>query len=171
MKFIWISSVILLLSLLASTGLSQKKLHPKITKEQAVKVVQENFPDATIEGSELEKEAGKMIWSFDLKVSGETKEVWVDAKTGQIIKTEVESAAQEKDEKVADEAEKVALKKVPGEVTKTTIKDEKGNKVYSFEIKTKEGKTVEVDVNAKTNKVMKIESEESEKGEKEEKED
>ena len=171
MKFICISIALLLLPLVVSTGLSQKKLHPKITKEQAVKVVREKFPEATIEGSELEEEEGKTIWSFDLKVSGETKEVWVDAKTGKIIKTEVESAAREKDEKVADKAEKAALKKVPGEITKTAVKDEKGNKVYSFEIKTKKGKTVEVDVNAKTNKVVKVESEESEKGEKDEKED
>ncbi len=156
---------LLVCMIVVSTSFAQKKNDAKITKEQATKVALEQFKDAVIQSSELEKEEGKLIWSFDLKVGETTKEVWVDAKTGKVIKAEEESAVKEKEEQVSDKAEKAALKKVPGEIVQKELKKEKGKTIYSFEIKTKDGKIVEVDVNAKTNKVMKIETEDSEKGE------
>ena len=156
---------ILAMILAASIGLGQKKHSTKISKMQATRTVQEQFKGATIKSSELEKEEAKLVWSFDLKVDGAMKEVWVDANTGKVIKTEEESAAKEKEEQVSEKAEKAALKKVPGEIVKSEVKKEKGETIYSFEIKTKEGKTVEADVDAKTNKVVKIETEDDEKKE------
>jgi uncharacterized membrane protein YkoI len=154
--------IVLLCTFVVSTGFAQKKSNAKITKEQATKTVLEQFKDATIQESELEKEGGKLIWSFDLKVGNAIKEVWVDAKTGKIIKTEEETAVKEKEEQVSEKAEKVALRKVPGEIIKKEVKKEKGETIYSFEIKTKAGKIIEVDVNAKTNKVLNIETEDVE---------
>jgi uncharacterized membrane protein YkoI len=149
--------------LIVTSSFAQTKKDAKITKEQATKVTLEQFKDATIQSSELEKEEGKLIWSFDLKVGEKTKEVWVDANTGKVIKTEEESSVKEKEEQVSDKAEKVALKKVPGEVIKKEVKKEKGKMIYSFEIKKKDGKIFEVEVDAKTNKVLKVEAEEAEK--------
>jgi uncharacterized membrane protein YkoI len=154
---------VLVCMLFVSTSFTQKKMESKITKEQATKIALEQFKDAIVQSSELEKEEGKLIWSFDLKVGETTKEVWVNANTGKVIKAEEESAVKEKEEQVSDKAEKAALKKVPGEIIKKEVKKEKGKTIYSFEIKTKDGKIVEVDVNAKTNKVLKVEAEEAEK--------
>jgi uncharacterized membrane protein YkoI len=156
---------ILAVTLAVSTGIAAKKLHPRISKGQATKIVHREFKGAVIESSELENEEGKLIWSFDLKVGSETKEVWVDARTGKIIKTEEESLAGEIQERDTDQAEKVALKKVPGDVVKSTMKEKKGKMICSVEILTKAGKTVEVDVDQKTNKIVQIETEEAAKKE------
>ena len=162
MKFV----VTLLAMILAtSIGSGQKKHSARISKVQATKTVQEQFKGVAIKSSELENEEGKLVWSFDLEVDGAVKEVWVDANTGKVIKTEEESATKEKEEQVSEKAEKTALKKVPGDVVKSEVKKEKGKILYSFEIKTKGGKTVEADVDAETNKVVKIETEEDEKKE------
>ena len=154
---------ILVFTLTASVGFAQKKPHPKISKLQATKIVHEQFKDATIKSSELEKEEGNLVWSFDLNVNGATTEVWIDAKTGKVIKTEEETVAGEKEEQATEQAEKAALKKIPGDITKSEVKKEKGKTLYSFEIKTKGGETVEVDVDKKTNRVVKVETEEKEK--------
>jgi uncharacterized membrane protein YkoI len=162
---------ILALMLIVSASFGQKKHKAKISKEEATKIVLETVKGGTIAGSELEKEEGKLVWSFDVKSDSVIKEVWVDAATGAVIKTETESARNEKEEQISEKTEKAALNRVPGEVLKKEMKTEKGKTIYSFEIKTKKGKTVEVDVNAKTNKVIKIETEEEKKDGKEEKED
>jgi uncharacterized membrane protein YkoI len=166
-------SIIIVLTFLfvVSPSFSQKKSESKITKEQATKTILEQFKDASIQESELEKENGKLIWSFDLKIGDAIKEVWVDANTGKIIKTEEESAAKEKKEQVSEKAEKAALKKVSGEIIKKEVKKDNGKTIYSFEIKKKDGKIVEVDVNAKTNKVLKVEAEDATKDEEKEDKD
>ena len=151
---------ILAVCLVVSTGLASKKAHPRISKGQATKIVHREFKGAVIESSELENEEGKLIWSFDLKIGGATKEVWVDARTGTVIKTEDESPAAADEERTTDEAEKAALKRIPGSVVKSTVKEKKGKMICSVEILTKAGKTVEVDVDRKTNKIVQIETEE-----------
>jgi hypothetical protein len=78
--------IVIALALVVSASFSQKKTGAKITKEQATKIVLEQFKDAAIQSSELEKEEGILIWSFDLKIGEAIKEVWVDAKKGKIIK-------------------------------------------------------------------------------------
>jgi uncharacterized membrane protein YkoI len=164
--------VAILVCLLAvSACFAQKKLNAKITKEQATKVVLEQFKDATVKSAELEKEENKVIWSFDLKIGEGIKEVWVDANTGKIIKTEEESAVKEKEEQIPEKAEKAALKKVPGKIVEKTVLSENGKTIYAFEIKAKSGKTVEVKVDAKTNKVLKVEEEKEEKEDEEEEKD
>ena len=60
-----------------------------------------------IESSELEKESGKLIYSFDIRNrKGTISEVWVDAKNGKIIKIQEEDAKAEADEKRKDKMEK-----------------------------------------------------------------
>ncbi len=60
-----------------------------------------------IEDAELEKEAGKLIYSFDIRnQKGTISEVWVDAKTGKVIKVEEENAKAEAKEKRQDKKEK-----------------------------------------------------------------
>lgn len=53
-----------------------------------------------VENEELEKEKGKLVYSFDIRNNkGTISEVWVDAKTGKVVKVEEEDAATEAKEK------------------------------------------------------------------------
>lgn len=65
----------------------------KITEDAARAVALERVPNATIKEVELEKEHGKLIWSFDLTVAGKPgiEEVNVDARTGKIVSVEHEA--------------------------------------------------------------------------------
>ena len=78
--------------------------HAKITEAAAVATAQAKVPKGTIEALELERENGKLLWSFDFKVAGKTgiDEVNVDAMTGKAGKVVHESPAAEKKEAAAD---------------------------------------------------------------------
>jgi uncharacterized membrane protein YkoI len=73
----------------------------KISKEQAQQTALAKAPGGTIKEGELEKEKGKLIWSFDISTPGSpnTTEVNVDAITGDVISVETETPAQQKKEK------------------------------------------------------------------------
>jgi hypothetical protein len=73
----------------------------KISRADAEKMALEKVPSGTIKEGELEKEKGKLIWSFDISIPGsrDIKEVHVDAITGQVVSVETESAAAEAKEK------------------------------------------------------------------------
>jgi hypothetical protein len=72
--------------------------HPKITMKQARATALAALPNAKIKSAELETEEGQFIYSFDMKTPQGIKEVWVDAMTGQVVRTENESSADEKKE-------------------------------------------------------------------------
>ena len=62
-----------------------------------------------IKSGELEKEHGKMIYSFDIRTAkGKMQEVGIDAVSGEIVENKTESAADEAKEKAAD---KMMMKK------------------------------------------------------------
>ena len=73
----------------------------KVTKADAEKIALEKVPGGTIKQGELEKEKGKLIWSFDITMPGtkDLKEVQVDAISGAIVSVETETPAAEKKEK------------------------------------------------------------------------
>ncbi|MFI5227506.1 MAG: PepSY domain-containing protein [Gemmatimonadales bacterium] len=79
--------------------------HTKITETVAAATAQKRVPTGSIDGVELEREKGKLIYSYDMKVPGKsgTDEVNVDAMTGKVIGYSHESAASEAKE-AADEA-------------------------------------------------------------------
>ena len=56
----------------------------------------------TIKSKELEKENGKLIYSFDIRTKSGIHEVNVDAVTGEIVEDSVESKAAEAKEKQQD---------------------------------------------------------------------
>jgi uncharacterized membrane protein YkoI len=149
--------VFLLFFVVLAPAAAQKKGATELTKEQATKVVREQYKNAVILESELETEHGVKVWSFDLKTDKTITEVWVDAHTGKIVKTEKESAAAEKNEKAVEAAEKAALKEVPGTVVATGQETKKGVIMYTFEITKADGTSYEVEVNGKTNKVTEVE--------------
>jgi uncharacterized membrane protein YkoI len=72
----------------------------KITKAEAAKIALARVPNGTIKESELEKEKGKLIWSFDVATPGTKNitEVNVDAITGEIVAVDIETPEKEKAE-------------------------------------------------------------------------
>ena len=69
----------------------------KITGDSALKVARKRVPNSTMTSGELEKEHGKLVFSFDLAVAGKPgiEEVQVDAVSGAIVSVEHESAEEE----------------------------------------------------------------------------
>jgi uncharacterized membrane protein YkoI len=69
----------------------------KVSQTDAQATALAKVPNGTVKESELEKEHGKLIWSFDIATS-DTKditEVNVDAITGDVVGMDKESAASE----------------------------------------------------------------------------
>jgi uncharacterized membrane protein YkoI len=95
-----------------STGcVTEEKREAKVSKEQAEKTALAKVPGGTIKEGELEKEHGKLIWSFDISTPNSTdiKEVQVDAITGELVSVKTESAraeAKEKKKEKEDDDEK-----------------------------------------------------------------
>jgi uncharacterized membrane protein YkoI len=73
----------------------------RITKADAEKIALAQAPNGTIKEGELEKEKGRLIWSFDIATPGskDMAEVQVDAQNGQIVTVEKETPKQEEKEK------------------------------------------------------------------------
>ena len=78
----------------------------KITLEQAREIAMKE-DSGTVESEELEKEKGKLVYSFDIRnAKGTITEIWVDAKNGNVIHKSEEDAAAEAMEKAADAKKK-----------------------------------------------------------------
>jgi uncharacterized membrane protein YkoI len=78
----------------------------KITKEQAQETALKRAP-GTVETSELEREHGKLVYSFDIRnAKGTIDEVQVSAITGKVLRVEHENKKQEAAEKRKESREK-----------------------------------------------------------------
>lgn len=79
--------------------------HAKISEAAAAVTASKRVPKGKIEGVELERENGKLMYSYDIKTEGKSgiDEVNVSAVTGKIIGFSHESAADEARE-AAEEA-------------------------------------------------------------------
>jgi len=83
------------------------KAQAKVTSDAAMKTALAKVPGGTISEAELEKEHGKLVYSFDItapKKSG-VQEVLVDASSGKVVSTKHESAAAEAKEHAAEAKE------------------------------------------------------------------
>ncbi len=82
----------------------------KIAKAVATKTALDQVPGGKVRSSELEREKGKLIYSFDIKVAGKSgiEEINVDAMTGAIVAHEHEGPKAEKKEAVQEAREKKA---------------------------------------------------------------
>lgn len=114
---------------------------------------------------EAEIEKGKPIYEFDIKgADGVEWEVECDAKSGKVFEEEIDvdpnSAEYKAKAKVSmEDAKKTALAAYPGEVVSVEYELEDGNPIYEFDIKGKNGKEVEVEVDAVTGKIGETEDE------------
>lgn len=76
----------------------------KIAERDARKTALAVVPNGKVQSHELERENGKLIYSYDIKVAGKSgvEEVNVDAMTGEIVAHEHEDARAEAKEKKAE---------------------------------------------------------------------
>lgn len=110
---------------------------------------------------EAEISEGKAQYEFDIKdKDGKEWEVECTAKSGKVIEIEQEvanaddAAFKAKAKITQEDAKKIALEKFPGEVVDSEFSIEaSGNPSYEFDIKTKDGKEMEVEVDAVTGKL------------------
>ena len=86
----------------------QLKAEAKITEQEATVAALAKVPHGKVKSAELEEEHGKLIWSFDISTpkSRNITEVQVDAKTGKVVSTQVETPADQAKETEADKSEK-----------------------------------------------------------------
>ena len=98
---------------------AQLKAEAKVTEEAARATALTAVPGGKVSSAEIERENGKLIWSFDIKVPGKSgiEEVNVDALSGQMLAHVHESPAAEKKEAAQEAKEKKAATKKP-ETTK-----------------------------------------------------
>ena len=80
------------------------KAEATVPEAEARKIALARIPGGRIESAELEKERGKLIWSFDIAVpkSRNFTEVQVDAKSGKLVSTKIETPADQAREARAD---------------------------------------------------------------------
>jgi uncharacterized membrane protein YkoI len=87
----------------------------KITEETAAATALKAVPGGKIDKMELEREDGKLLYSYDIKLAGKTgvEEVHVDAMTGKLLSNTHESPADEKAEKAKEAKAAAAAKTAP----------------------------------------------------------
>jgi len=80
----------------------------KISKGQAEKTAINKVPHGVIKSGEIEREHGRLIWSFDISTpqSSNITEVQVDAMSGKIVSTQVETVRDQAKESAAEKTEK-----------------------------------------------------------------
>lgn len=76
----------------------------KVSPEAATATAQAKVPGGKIEAAEIEKEDGKLIYSFEMKIAGKSgvEEVNVDALTGSVVGVEHEGPKKEAKEAAAE---------------------------------------------------------------------
>ena len=85
----------------------------KVSEPEAAAAALKAVPNGKIQKMELEKEDGKFIYSYDLKVAGKSgvEEVHIDAMTGAVVSNVHETPAQLKAEQAKEAAAKKDAKK------------------------------------------------------------
>src|SRR5690348_5596515 len=86
-----------------ATNQAALRKEAKIAERDARKTALAAVPGGKVQSHELERENGKLIYSYDIKVAGKAgvEEVNVDAMTGEVVAHEHEGAKAEAKEKKA----------------------------------------------------------------------
>jgi uncharacterized membrane protein YkoI len=76
----------------------------KVSKAAAARTALSRVPGAQVKSAEIEREHGRLIWSFDLAQAGKTgvTEIQVSANTGKIVSEQHESGSHEAAEAAAE---------------------------------------------------------------------
>jgi len=105
MKKVVMAVVVALMAagLYAAETQAQLQKEAKISMKKAKSIAMKKVPDGKIQSAELEREGGKLIYSFDIKGSKGITEVNVDAMNGKVVNVHEESPAKEAAEKKAEQ--------------------------------------------------------------------
>jgi Peptidase propeptide and YPEB domain len=81
---------------------------PKVAESAARATALARVKGGIVQRSELEREAGKLVWSFDIERPGSKNvtEILVDANTGRIVSKKQETPAEQAKETQADKVSK-----------------------------------------------------------------
>src|SRR3954463_16486319 len=92
----------------SKTSQAALRKEAKVAEADARKTALAEVPGGKVQSHELERENGKLIYSYDIKVAGKSgiEEVNVDAITGAVVAHEHEDAKTEAREKKAEAKEK-----------------------------------------------------------------
>jgi uncharacterized membrane protein YkoI len=109
-KQIAVAALFLGVTTVAGAQTAKKETQAQLRKEAKVSMTTaratalKEVPNGRVSKSELEREGGKLIYSFDIKVAGKSgwEEINVDAATGAIASREHETAKIEAKEKKAE---------------------------------------------------------------------
>jgi Na+-transporting NADH:ubiquinone oxidoreductase subunit NqrC len=84
----------------------------KVTSAVATATALAKVPGGAVQSAEIEKEGGKLVYSFDIKVAGKKgiEEVLIDATTGAVISVDHETPADEAKEAKDDKAKAAKAK-------------------------------------------------------------
>ena len=119
MRMAILAGILLALTLQAWAGGQSKTSQAALSKEAKISMEQAQRTALAkeagkIQSKEIEREKGKLIYSFDIKMADGIHEVNIDAMTGEVLEDTVESAAAEAKEKAADKKqEKKSEKPAP----------------------------------------------------------
>ena len=77
---------------------------PKISEAAARATALAQVKGGRVQSAELEREGGKLVWSFDIARPGSKNvtEIWVDANSGRIVSKKRETPAEQAKEAQAD---------------------------------------------------------------------
>lgn len=91
-------------SLAAAETQEQLQTQARVSESAARAIALAQVPHAIVRSAELERENKHLVWSYDLQTPGSkgVTEVQVDAITGKVVATHVESAQDEAKEAAAD---------------------------------------------------------------------
>lgn len=110
MKFhLGLAAVVLVVSIADAAEPTQASLMSQATLSRAAaeKIALAKVPSGTVKSAELEREKGALVWSFDISTptSRDIHEILVNAKTGAIVDTSIETPAAQSREAAAEEHE------------------------------------------------------------------
>ena len=96
-----------ILTMLAATSIRAADT-PKIERAVAEKAALTRVPGGHVKEGELEHEHGRLVWSFDIEKPGtrDIVEVQVDANSGEVVSTTIETPADESKEAAKEHARK-----------------------------------------------------------------
>jgi hypothetical protein len=104
-----IAKPIFIASLLALLQVGVASAAPtRLTEQAARAIAQKRVPNSAFEHADLEREDGRLIWSFDLRPNGSNDivEIHIDAYSGEVVRTETETPTQQRAEEIKDAQER-----------------------------------------------------------------
>lgn len=144
-----------------------------VKPDSARRIALAQVPGGKISEVEIEEEKGQLVYEFKIVGQDGNREIFVDAKTGQVVTFDMDepgamgAGMQENEPGLlaqatikADSAEKVALASVPGgQIVKREIEREDGRLVYSFDIMVAGSDKKEVKIDAMTGALVDVKKE------------